>query len=119
MVNRRIAQPLQRLSVTADRVAHHDLTAEFEAWPSRDEVGTLAASLSSMVTSLREQTAATNRKTKELEAFTYSVHTISKARSGKSKVSPPSLKNDSPTATTRKSVITSISSVAPPYASPT
>jgi signal transduction histidine kinase len=73
MVNRRIAQPLQRLSVTADRVAHHDLTARFEAWPSRDEVGTLATSLSSMVTSLREQTAATNRKTKELEAFTYSV----------------------------------------------
>ena len=73
LVNRRIAQPLQRLSVTADRVAHHDLTAQFEAWPSRDEVGTLAASLSTMVTSLREQTAATNRKTKELEAFTYSV----------------------------------------------
>ncbi len=72
-VNRRIAKPLQRLSITADRVAHHDLTAQFEAWPARDEVGTLAASLSSMVTSLREQTAATARKTKELEAFTYSV----------------------------------------------
>lgn len=72
-VNRQIAKPLQRLSVTADRVAHHDLTAQFESWPSRDEVGTLAASLSSMVTSLREQTAATARKTKELEAFTYSV----------------------------------------------
>jgi signal transduction histidine kinase len=73
LVNRQIAKPLQRLSVTADRVAHHDLTAQFERWPSRDEVGTLAASLSSMVTSLREQTAATARKTKELEAFTYSV----------------------------------------------
>ena len=73
LVNRQIAQPLQRLSVTADRVAHHDLTAQFEKWPSRDEVGTLASSLSSMVTSLREQTAATARKTKELEAFTYSV----------------------------------------------
>ena len=72
-VNRQIAKPLQRLSITADRVAHHDLTAQFESWPSRDEVGTLAASLSSMVTSLREQTAAINRKTKELEAFTYSV----------------------------------------------
>ncbi|MFZ1504822.1 MAG: HAMP domain-containing protein, partial [Nitrospira sp.] len=72
-VNRQIAKPLQRLSVTADRVAHHDLTAQFESWPSRDEVGTLTASLSSMVTSLREQTAATARKTKELEAFTYSV----------------------------------------------
>lgn len=72
-VNRRIAKPLQRLSITADRVAHHDLTAHFESWPARDEVGTLAASLSSMVTSLREQTAATARKTKELEAFTYSV----------------------------------------------
>ncbi len=73
LVNRQIARPLQRLSVTADRVAHHDLTAQFESWPSRDEVGTLAASLSTMVTSLREQTAATARKTKELEAFTYSV----------------------------------------------
>jgi signal transduction histidine kinase len=72
-VNRQIAKPLQRLSITADRVAHHDLSAQFESWPSRDEVGTLAASLSSMVTSLREQTAAINRKTKELEAFTYSV----------------------------------------------
>jgi nitrate/nitrite-specific signal transduction histidine kinase len=47
-VNRQIAKPLQRLSVTADRVAHHDLTAQFESWPGRDEVGTLAASLSSM-----------------------------------------------------------------------
>lgn len=72
-VSRQIAKPLQRLSITADRVAHHDLTAQFESWPGRDEVGTLAASLSSMVTSLREQTAATARKTKELEAFTYSV----------------------------------------------
>ncbi|WHZ22226.1 MAG: PAS/PAC sensor signal transduction histidine kinase [Nitrospira sp.] len=72
-VNRQIARPLQRLAVTADRVAHHDLTAHFESWANRDEVGTLAASLSSMVISLREQTAATARKTKELEAFTYSV----------------------------------------------
>jgi signal transduction histidine kinase len=73
LVNRQIAKPLQRLSITADRVAHHDLSAQFEDWPGRDEVGTLAASLSSMLTSLREQTAATARKTKELEAFTYSV----------------------------------------------
>lgn len=72
-VDRRIARPLQRLAVTADRVAHHDLTARFESWPSRDEVGTLAAALSSMVVGLREQTAAIARKTKELEAFTYSV----------------------------------------------
>jgi signal transduction histidine kinase len=72
-VNRRIAKPLQHLSVTADRVAHHDLTAQFESWPGRDEVGTLSASLSSMVTSLRDQTAALARKTRELEAFTYSV----------------------------------------------
>lgn len=72
-VNRHIAKPLQRLSVTADRVAHHDLSAQFERWPSQDEVGTLASSLSSMVTSLREQTADIARKTKELEAFTYSV----------------------------------------------
>ena len=72
-VSRRIAKPLQHLSVTADRVAHHDLTAQFETWPGRDEVATLATSLSSMVTSLRDQTAALARKTRELEAFTYSV----------------------------------------------
>ena len=47
-VNRRIAKPLQHLSVTADRVAHHDLTAQFDTWPGRDEVGALSASLSSM-----------------------------------------------------------------------
>ncbi|MBX3235199.1 MAG: HAMP domain-containing protein [Nitrospiraceae bacterium] len=68
-----IASPLRRLATTADRVAHHDLTAQFEAWPNRDEVGGLAAALSSMLISLREQTAAIARKTKELEAFTYSV----------------------------------------------
>jgi signal transduction histidine kinase len=68
-----IAKPLRRLATTADRVAHHDLNAQFEDWPHRDEVGALAAALSSMVTSLRDQTAAIARKTKELEAFTYSV----------------------------------------------
>ena len=72
-MRRSIAQPLRRLAATADRVAHHDLTAQFEAWPNRDEVGTLATSLSSMVTNLRERTAALTHKTKELEAFTYSV----------------------------------------------
>lgn len=68
-----VAQPLRRLAATADRVAHHDLTAQFESWPNRDEVGTLATSLSSMVTNLRERTAALTHKTKELEAFTYSI----------------------------------------------
>ena len=72
-MRRSIAQPLRRLAMTADRVAHHDLTAQFELWPNRDEVGTLAAAVSSMVTNLREQTAIVVRKTKELEAFTYSV----------------------------------------------
>ena len=72
-MRRSIAQPLRRLATTADRVAHHDLTAQFESWPNRDEVGTLAASLSSMVTNLRERTAALTHKTKELEAFTYSI----------------------------------------------
>ncbi len=72
-MRRAIAQPLRRLAMTADRVAHHDLTAQFESWPNRDEVGTLAAAVSTMVTNLREQTAMIVRKTKELEAFTYSV----------------------------------------------
>ena len=68
-----IARPLRRLSITADRVVHQDLSAQFEPWPNRDEVGILAASLSSMLTNLREQTAGMLRKTKELEAFTYSI----------------------------------------------
>jgi signal transduction histidine kinase len=72
-MRRSIAQPLRRLADTADRVAHHDLTAHFEPWPNRDEVGTLATSLSSMVTKLREHAAALTHKTKELEAFTYSI----------------------------------------------
>lgn len=72
-MRRSIAQPLRRLAATADRVAHHDLSAGFESWPSRDEVGALAVSLSSMVTSLQERGTALMRKTKELEAFTYSI----------------------------------------------
>ncbi len=72
-MRRAIAQPLRRLAATADRVAHHDLSAGFESWPSRDEVGTLAASLATMLTSLQERGTALMRKTKELEAFTYSI----------------------------------------------
>jgi signal transduction histidine kinase len=68
-----IAKPLRGLAITADRVAHQDLSAQFEPWPNRDEVGILSAALSSMLTNLREQTAGMVRKTKELEAFTYSV----------------------------------------------
>lgn len=73
MMQRLVARPLQQLAVTADRVAHDDLTAGFAPWPSRDEVGTLAASLTAMLGTLRDRGAALMRKTKELEAFTYSV----------------------------------------------
>jgi signal transduction histidine kinase len=72
-MRRSIAQPLRRLAATADRVAHQDLSAGFEPWSSRDEVGTLAISLTSMLTSLQERGKALMRKTKELEAFTYSI----------------------------------------------
>src|SRR6478752_658092 len=68
-----IARPLTALAATADRVAHHDLSAQFPPWPSRDEVGTLAGSLATMLTSLREHSTSLWRKTKELEAFTYSI----------------------------------------------
>ncbi len=64
---------MQRLAATADRVAHHDLTAQFEPWPTQDEVGTLASSLTAMLANLRERGSALARKTKEIEAFTYSV----------------------------------------------
>jgi signal transduction histidine kinase len=73
IMKRQVANPLRRLAATADRVAHHDLTAQFEAWPSRDEVGALAGSLTTMLTSLRDHSTALMRKTKELEAFTYSI----------------------------------------------
>jgi signal transduction histidine kinase len=73
MMQRLVARPLQQLAATADRVAHHDLTAQFATWPTRDEVGTLAASLATMLANLRERRMALMRKTKELEAFTYSV----------------------------------------------
>jgi signal transduction histidine kinase len=73
LATRRIARPLTKLAATADQVAHHDLTARFMPWPSRDEVGTLAGSLATMLASLREHSTALVRKTKELEAFTYSI----------------------------------------------
>lgn len=73
MMKRFVATPLRRLAATADRVAHHDLTAQFEPWPTRDEVGILAQSLTAMLANLRERGGALVRKTKELEAFTYSV----------------------------------------------
>lgn len=72
-MKRHVANPLTRLAATADRVAHHDLAAQFELWPSRDEVGALAGSLTTMLASLRNHSAALIRKTKELEAFTYSI----------------------------------------------
>jgi signal transduction histidine kinase len=68
-----IVRPLTALAGAADRVAHHDLTAQFPLWPARDEVGTLAASLATMLASLREHSTSLVRKTKELEAFTYSI----------------------------------------------
>lgn len=73
MMKRLVAGPLQRLAATADRVTHHDLTAQFEPWPTRDEVGILANSLTAMLGNLRERGTALMRKTKELEAFTYSI----------------------------------------------
>lgn len=73
LATRQIADPLMTLATTADRVAHQDLSASFKPWPSRDEVGILAASLTSMLSSLRERGTALMRKTKELEAFSYSI----------------------------------------------
>jgi len=73
LATKHIAHPLMTLAATADRVAHQDLSATFEPWPSRDEVGILATSLTSMLSGLRERSAALVRKTKELEAFTYSI----------------------------------------------
>jgi signal transduction histidine kinase len=73
MMKQLVAAPLKRLAATADRVTHHDLTAQFEPWATRDEVGILANSLTTMLASLRERDTALMHKTKELEAFTYSV----------------------------------------------
>ena len=73
MMKQLVANPLKRLAATANRVAHHDLTAQFEPWPTRDEVGVLATSLTAMLSNLRERGTSLMRKTKELEAFTYSI----------------------------------------------
>ena len=72
VVSRQIARPLRRLAETAKRVAHHDLTAGFDPWPADDEVGNLARSLETMLANIRERTSALERKTRELESFTYS-----------------------------------------------
>ncbi|MEX5213982.1 MAG: ATP-binding protein [Nitrospiraceae bacterium] len=68
-----IAEPLRNLAATADRVTHHDLTAQFQPVSSQDEVGRLSKALAIMLANLRERSSALERKTKELEAFTYSV----------------------------------------------
>jgi signal transduction histidine kinase len=73
LASRHIVRPLTVLAATADRVAHHDLSAQFAPWHSRDEVGALAGSLTTMLVSLREHSTSLLRKTKELEAFTYSI----------------------------------------------
>jgi signal transduction histidine kinase len=73
LASRHIVRPLTALAATADRVAHHDLSAQFSPWPARDEVGTLASSLTTMLASLREHGTSLLRKTRELEAFTYSI----------------------------------------------
>ncbi len=72
-VRRHIADPLTNLAATADRVAGQDLTAAFDPWPSHDEVGALSRSLGAMLTTLQDRTRALERKTQELEGFTYSV----------------------------------------------
>lgn len=73
MMQEYVAIPLKRLAETADRIAHDDYTAQFASWPTRDEVGRLAGSLSTMLTCLRERGITLMRKTKELEAFSYSI----------------------------------------------
>lgn len=73
MMQEYVAVPLKRLAETADRIAHHDYTAQFASWQAQDEVGKLTNSLSTMLTSLRERGTTLMRKTKELEAFSYSI----------------------------------------------
>ncbi|TAJ07333.1 MAG: HAMP domain-containing protein [Nitrospirae bacterium] len=73
IVNTQIARPLKSLAKTADHVARHELSAGFDPWPAQDEVGNLARSLGTMLENLRDRTRALERKTRELEGFTYSV----------------------------------------------
>lgn len=73
MTRSQIAFPLRQLAHTADRVAHGNLAADFEPWPTRDEVGRLTESLRTMLGTLRAQTSSLERKTRELESFTYTV----------------------------------------------
>lgn len=73
VVTVQIARPLKRLAATADLVARHELTSGFDPWPAQDEVGNLARSLDAMLENLRDRTRALERKTRELEGFTYSI----------------------------------------------
>ena len=72
IVTAQVARPLKHLAATADRVAHRDLSAHFEPRHTQDEVGQLTDSLRVMLGTLREQTRSLERKTRELESFTYS-----------------------------------------------
>jgi signal transduction histidine kinase len=72
MTRSQIAAPLRSLAHTANRVAHRDLSANFESCHTQDEVGHLTESLRTMLGTLREQTRSLERKTRELESFTYS-----------------------------------------------
>ena len=72
IVAAQVARPLKRLAATAEQVARRNLTAHFEPWPAQDEVGHLTESLRTMLGTLRDQTRSLERKTKELESFTYS-----------------------------------------------
>jgi signal transduction histidine kinase len=73
VISTQVATPLRRLAGAADCLAHGDLQAKFDVWPARDEVGELSASLALMLSTLHERTTALERKTRELEAFSYSV----------------------------------------------
>ena len=73
VVNTQIASPLRRLARASDRVARGELQAGFDVWSAKDEVGELSASLASMLATLRDRTAALERKTRDQEAFSYSV----------------------------------------------
>lgn len=67
LLNRRLSKPLQHLTAAAEQVAQGDLTTNIEI-RSKDEIGTLAATLQTMVVNLRELIGSINGSTDHVNA---------------------------------------------------
>ena len=75
-LSRVIAEPLQQIALTADRIASGDLGAVVEALPRTDEVGRLAQSFRKMHQTLRQQIRDINEGVNALAAAASEISTM-------------------------------------------